>query len=60
MRRMLTLLVSGLVAVVLGSLAVAGMASAVTTTDVEAKNAIEQMRKTSKQDPTKPQVYGTR
>lgn len=60
MRRMLTLLVSGLIAAVLGILALAGMSSAVTTTDADAKKAIEQVLKSGKQDPTKPQVYGTR
>ncbi|HEX5542988.1 MAG TPA: hypothetical protein VFX60_15735 [Micromonospora sp.] len=57
---MLTLLVSGLIAAVLGILALAGMSSAVTTTDADAKKAIEQVLKSGKQDPTKPQVYGTR
>ncbi|MCM0674915.1 hypothetical protein NCC78_09450 [Micromonospora phytophila] len=64
MRKTVTLLVSGLVAAVLGVLALGGVAAAATTTDVEAaqeaKSAREAAQKAGKPDPFAPEVYGTR
>ncbi|MEW2384936.1 hypothetical protein AB0873_23010 [Micromonospora sp. NPDC047707] len=64
MRKALTLLVSGLVAALLGVLALGGVAAAATTTDVEAaqeaKSVREAAQRAGKQDPYAPTVYGIR
>lgn len=64
MRKTLTLLVSGLVAALLGVLALGGVAAAATTTAEEAaqsaKSAREAAQRAGKPDPFTPQLYGTR
>ncbi|SCL15163.1 hypothetical protein GA0070624_0636 [Micromonospora rhizosphaerae] len=64
MRKTLTLLVSGLIAALLGVLALGGVAAAATTTPEEAaqaaKNAREAAQRAGKQDPYAPQLYGSR
>ncbi|MEV7330588.1 hypothetical protein [Micromonospora sp. NPDC093244] len=64
MRRALTLAVSGLVAALLGILALGGLSAAATATDeeaaTEAKNVSEAAKRNGKQDPYAPEVYGNR
>ncbi|WP_200210125.1 hypothetical protein [Micromonospora coerulea] len=64
MRKALTLLVSGLVAALLGVLALGGVAAAATSSAEEAKDAAKSAReaaqKAGKPDPFTPEIYGTR
>ncbi|MER7892007.1 hypothetical protein ABTX15_19525 [Micromonospora sp. NPDC094482] len=64
MRRTLTLVVSGLVAALLGILALGGLSAAATATDAEAareaKNVSEAAKRAGKQDPYAPESYGVR
>ncbi|MEH1028076.1 hypothetical protein V6W11_10045 [Micromonospora profundi] len=64
MRRALTLVVSGLVAALLGILALGGLSSAATSTDEEAatqaRNVSEAAKRAGKQDPYAPEAYGNR
>ncbi|NJP34965.1 hypothetical protein [Micromonospora thermarum] len=64
MRKALTLVVTGLVAAVLGILALGGLAAAATATEAEAvteaRNASEAAKRAGKQDPYAPEVYGNR
>ncbi|MEW2445835.1 hypothetical protein [Micromonospora marina] len=64
MRRALTLVVSGLVAALLGVLALGGLSAAATATAeeaaAEARSASEAAKKAGKQDPYAPEVYGNR
>ncbi|MGC4866581.1 hypothetical protein ACLQ3B_14240 [Micromonospora sp. DT53] len=64
MRRALTLVVSGLVAALLGILALGGISAAATATDEEAaseaKLASDAAKRAGKKDPYAPAVYGDR
>ncbi|WCN81362.1 hypothetical protein [Micromonospora sp. LH3U1] len=64
MRRALTLVVSGLVAALLGILALGGLSAAATATDEEAaseaKIVSEAAKRAGKKDPYAPEVYGVR
>ncbi|MET8361734.1 hypothetical protein [Micromonospora sp. NPDC005171] len=64
MRRALTLAVSGLVAALLGILALGGISAAATATDEEAakeaKQVSEAAKRAGKKDPYAPAVYGDR
>ncbi|MGV9762862.1 hypothetical protein [Micromonospora tulbaghiae] len=64
MRRALTLVVSGLVAALLGILALGGISAAATATAeeaaAEARSASEAAKKAGKPDPYAPEVYGNR
>lgn len=64
MRKALTLVVTGLVAAVLGILALGGLAAAATATETEAvteaRNASEAAKRAGKKDPYAPEVYGNR
>ncbi|MCG5461065.1 hypothetical protein AB0K35_08775 [Micromonospora sp. NPDC053740] len=64
MRRALTLVVSGLVAALLGILALGGISAAATATDEEAakeaKLVTEAAKRAGKKDPYAPAVYGDR
>ncbi|MFC0002552.1 hypothetical protein [Micromonospora siamensis] len=64
MRRSLTLVASGLVAAVLGILALGGISAAATATDAEAareaRMASEAAKQAGKPDPWAPVDYGTR
>lgn len=64
MRRALTLAVSGLVAALLGILALGGISAAATATDEEAaseaKLVSDAAKRAGKKDPYAPEVYGDR
>ncbi|MET8123757.1 hypothetical protein [Micromonospora sp. NPDC005189] len=64
MRRALTLVVSGLVAALLGILALGGLSAAATATDKEAaseaKIVSDAAKRAGKKDPYAPAVYGER
>ncbi|MGC4895172.1 hypothetical protein [Micromonospora sp. DT31] len=64
MRRALTLVVSGLVAALLGVLALGGISAAASATAeeaaAEARKASEAAKRDGKPDPYAPEVYGTR
>lgn len=64
MRRALILVVSGLVAAVLGILSVGGLAAATTATETEAVTEAENLQREAERaeepDPYQPEVYGGR
>ncbi|MFC4019335.1 hypothetical protein ACFOW4_15500 [Micromonospora sp. GCM10011542] len=64
MRRSMTLVASGLVAALLGILALGGISAAATATEAEAaaeaRSASEAAKQAGKQDPYAPEVYGIR
>ena len=64
MRKALTLVVSGLVAAVLGILALGGLAAAATATEdeavAEARSLSEAAKRAGQKDPYAPEVYGNR
>ncbi|WP_018812937.1 hypothetical protein [Salinispora pacifica] len=64
MRKALTLVVTGLVAAVLGILSLGGLAAATTATEEEAVSQAEELIEKAKQanepDPYTPAIYGSR
>ncbi|WP_018723888.1 hypothetical protein [Salinispora fenicalii] len=64
MRKALTLVVSGLVAAVLGILSLGGLAAATTATEEEAvakaQELIEKAKQANEPDPYTPEIYGSR
>lgn len=64
MRKALTLVVTGLVAAVLGILSLGGLAAATTATEEEAvakaEELIEKAKQANEPDPYAPAIYGSR
>ncbi|ABP52677.1 hypothetical protein [Salinispora tropica] len=64
MRKALTLVVTGLVAAMLGILSVGGLAAATTATEeeaaVKAQELIEKAKQANERDPYAPEIYGSR